>query len=226
VLTAVTATKSGGWAVGYISGSAEADYRTLIFRLSGSKWSRVSASLGSGVGLGGVAMTSGNTAWAIGDATGMLYGVLARWNGRTWSWVKSFPVQGLYHGLFSIAAGPGGIAFAVGSNGNLPETPALSMKWTRKSWVKATVSAPKGSGLGTVTFGPGGTAWAAGETGVHTMILRWNGREWTRVASPGSGWIDGLGFSAAGYGWAVGNTETSSGVEKTLILHWNGHDWS
>lgn len=225
VLTAVAATTSGGWAVGYISGRAAVDYQTLVFRLSGSKWSRARTKLGNGVALTGVAITSRRAAWAIGNATGMIYGGLAKWNGSTWNWVKSFPVQGLYHGLYGIAAGPGGIAFAVGSNGNVPETPALSMKWTGKAWVKVTVGAPKGSGLNTVTFGPGGTAWAAGQTGPHTMILKWNGKEWTRIASPGSGGIDGLGFSGARYGWAVG-AETSSGIEKTIIFHWNGHIWS
>jgi len=100
------------------------------------------------------------------------------------------------------------------------------MKWTGKAWVKVTVGAPTGSGLSPVTFAPGGTAWAAGEAGGHTMILRWNGREWARLGSPSSGVIYGLGFSSSGYGWAVGTSATSSGTEKTLILHWNGHSWN
>ncbi len=226
VLTAVTATTSGGWAVGYVSASAEVNYQTLVFRLSGSKWSRASTKLGNGVALTGVATTSKGTAWAIGNATGMIYGTVAHWNGKTWNWLKSFPVQGLYHGLYGIAAGPGGIGFAVGYNGNVPETPAISMKWTGKAWVKATVDAPEGSGLNAVTFAPGGTAWAAGEAGSHPMILKWNGKEWTRVTGPSSGWIDGLGFSAASYGWAVGSAISSSATQETLILHWNGHAWS
>jgi len=226
VLSAVAATASGGWAVGYISASAAANFQALIFRLSGSKWSRFGTKLGLGAGLGGVAITSGRAAWAIGSEAGMITANLAKWNGSTWSPAGPFPLEGVYHGLYGIAAGPGGIVFVVGWNGNAPPTPALSMKWTGKAWVKVTVGAPVSSGLNAVTFAPGGTAWAAGQTGTRTMILRWNGQEWTRIASPGSGGIYGLGFSAAGYGWAVGVAPTPSGTGKTLILHWNGHSWN
>jgi len=55
----------------------------------------------------------------------------------------------------------------------------------------------------------------------NTLILRWNGKAWTRVASPGTGVILGLGYSAANNGWAVGGNGA-----KTLILHWNGKTWS
>jgi hypothetical protein len=231
---AVTATASSGWAVGYYytpPGSA-VDYHALAFRLSGSRWTRVTAGLGGGgVTLTGVATTTGKTSttWSIGDATGTIYGGVAKWNGKSWNWLSTFPVQGAYHGLWGIAAGPGGIAFAVGSNGNVPETPAPSMEWTGKAWQKVAVSAASGSSLNAVAFAPGGAAWSAGSTGLYTLVMRWNGHAWARVSAPSPGHgnqVDGLGFSASSYGWAVGQEWSSSSAYKTLILHWNGRGWS
>jgi hypothetical protein len=227
-LSAVTATAKGGFAAGfYYTGEAATDYWTLSFRLAGSKWSRVAAKTNNAA-FDGVATTTAGTTWATANAVGMITGGLARWTGGKWKWT-SFPVQGQYHALNGIAAGPRGIALAVGTNNNFPSTPALAMKWTGSRWEKVTVSAPKASGLNAVTFAPGGSAWAAGAVSGHTLIVRWNGRKWNRVTSPALGpdtSLYGIGFSAAGYGWSVGDTFTSSGAARTVILHWNGHRWS
>jgi len=234
-LAAVTATAKSGWAVGYVNTNPDAPAccagTPLIFRLTGSKWSRVSEKLGNGAGLNGVAVTGTSTAWAIGMPTAMITGALARWNGRAWSWVGSYPVQGAYQPLEGIAAGPGGTAFAVGENNNSPG-PAISMRWTGKAWQKVTVKAPSASQLNAVTFAPGGAAWAAGSADFGTagpLIVRWSGKAWTRVASPSprrNTVLSGLGFAAAGYGWAVGAAPTGLNTSATVILHWNGKVWS
>ena len=234
-LNAVTATAKNGWAVGYVNTNPDAPAccagTPLIFRLTGSKWSRVSEKLGNGAGLNGVAVTGAGTAWAIGMPTAMITGALARWNGRAWSWVSAYPVQGAYRPLEGIAAGPGGTAFAVGDDNDLPG-PAISMRWTGKAWQQVTVKVPSESQLNAVTFAPGGTAWAAGSAGFGSsgsLIVRWSGKAWTRVASPSPRRdvvLSGLGFAAAGNGWAVGAAATGSGASSTVILHWNGKVWS
>jgi hypothetical protein len=227
-LSAVTANAKGGFAVGYYyTGEAALDYWSLTFRLTGSKWSRIAAKTND-VTLDGVATTSAATTWATANEVGMITGALAKWDGNGWSWA-SFPVEGQYHALNGIAAGPGGIAFAVVANGNYPSSPPLSMEWTGHAWQKVTVSAPSASGLNAVTFAPGGAAWAAGTTGSggRTLIVRWNGHEWARVASPNPGpqiQLVGIHFSAANYGWAVGHSFPPGSV-KTVILHWNGRSW-
>jgi hypothetical protein len=230
-LMGVTATATSGWAVGYYAtGQAAIDYRTVIFRLSGSAWTRMgTTNLGSDVALSGVATTSATTTWAVGDEVGQITGVVARWNGRGWAWDTSVPYRKTYEAIGAIAAGPGGTAFTVGSNGNSPSTPPLSMKWTGNTWEKVAVSAPASAILNAVAFAPGGAAWAAGALATypgHTLVVRWNGHAWTRVASPAGEGLNGIGFSAASYGWAVGDVLTSSGVFRTLITHWNGHTWS
>ena len=234
-LVAVTATAKSGWAVGYVNTNPDAPAccagTPLIFRLAGSKWSRVAVKLGAGAGLNGVAVTGANTVWAIGMPTAMITGALARWNGKTWTWVRSFPVQGAYRPLEGIAAGPHGAAFAVGDNNDVPG-PAISMRWTGKAWQKVTVSVPD-SQLNAVAFAPGGAAWAAGSAfggdAAHSLIVHWSGKAWTRVPSPSSGRVvvlAGIGFAAPGYGWAVGSATSASGTSKTVILHWNGKAWS
>jgi hypothetical protein len=57
--------------------------------------------------------------------------------------------------------------------------------------------------------------------------MRWNGKAWTRVTSPGaSEQLNGLAFSASNYGWAAGSTASTTGSTKTVILHWNGKAWT
>ena len=117
-LSAVTANARGGWAVGsHTTGPTVPQTSPVIFRLTGTKWTRVDPRFGtdSGVVLDGVATTSAGTTFASGLYTGMITGVLARWSGTSWSWVKSFPEQGTYHWLNAIAAGPHGTAFAIGT---------------------------------------------------------------------------------------------------------------
>jgi hypothetical protein len=224
-LNAITATAAGGWAVGYYftpPGSA-VDYHSLVFRLTGTRWSRVGTGLGGDTGLNGVAVTTAGTDWATGSVAGQLDGFLARWNGHSWV-ASSFPLAGQFHELSGIAAGPGGTAFAVGTDSSTSLVP-LGMRWTGKKWLKVTVTAPKESSLDAVAVAPGGAAWAGGQTlsssGVRTLVMRWNGAAWTRVTSPGAGTVYGFSFSAAGNGWAVGSVGA-----KTLLLHWNGRTWS
>jgi hypothetical protein len=218
-LNAVAATASGGWAVGGVPNGHNWPH-PLALRLSGTTWSRVPVPYVLEVT--GVAITGTNAAWAIG-ATEQQF-KFARWNGHTWTWEFSItPVQDTYI-LGGIAAGPRGAAFTVGYEfpAGGPQVPVV-LKLAGSTWKKVPVKAPSNAVLSAVSFAPGGTAWAAGSTGLATLILRWNGSAWTRVASPSPGpddTLDGLGFSSARDGWAVG----SSGSD-TLILHWNGGAW-
>jgi hypothetical protein len=85
-----------------------------------------------------------------------------------------------------------------------------------------------------VAVASAGDAWAVGISGegdslTKTVILRWNGAAWARVASPapraGSG-LFGVATFAGGRAWAVGNTTNKNrGQDETLILQWNGHRW-
>jgi hypothetical protein len=225
-LRAVTATASGGWAVGDAHPGG-AGFYPLILRLTGTTWSRPKTAYGThpddDVILDGVALTPGSTAWAAG--TTQETSGLARWNGKTWtSEYTLFPLPGQYY-FTGIATGPVGTGFVVGSEPNSVASPTpFSARLTGTTWKKVTVSVPSNAQLNAVTFAPGGTAWAAGAVGTRALMVRWTGSAWARITSPSPGSrsaIAGLGFSASNYGWAVG----TSGPD-TLILHWNGKTWS
>jgi hypothetical protein len=225
-LRAVSATASGGWAVGDAHPGGAAFY-PLILRLTSTTWSRPKTAYGThaddDVILDGVAVTPGSTAWAAG--TTQETSGLARWNGKTWtSEYALFPLPGQYF-FTGIATGPAGTGFVVGSESHFPASPTpFSGRLTGTTWKKVTVSAPSNAQLNAVTFAPGGTAWGAGAVGTRALIVRWTGSEWARITSPSPGSrsaMAGLAFSASNYGWAAG----TSGPD-TLILHWNGKTWS
>ncbi len=224
-LTAVTATASGGWAVGDAHPGGAAFF-PLMLRLTGTTWSRPKTTYGThdddDVTLDGVAVTSASTAWAAGGTQET--GGLARWNGRTWTSEYSlFPLPNAYN-FNALAAGPGGTAFVVGLEWAGSSPGPFSARLTGTTWKKVTVSAPSNAQLSAVTFAPGGTAWAAGAAGTRTLIVTWTGSAWARTSSPSPGprsAIGGLGFSAPDNGWAVG----TSGPD-TLVLHWDGKTWS
>ena len=82
--------------------------------------------------------------------------------------------------------------------------------------------------------------WAVGCSGAckgpDSLVLHWNGKKWSKVASPdpGAGFDELTGVSAvsARNVWAVGydcNTANCNGlgnIFRTLVMHWNGKKWS
>jgi len=73
-------------------------------------------------------------------------------------------------------------------------------------------------------------SWTAPQNYSKTLILHWNGVEWSVVPSPTPGPV-GYGFLfdvtaiAADDVWAVGDAEISIGITHTLVEHWNGSTW-
>ena len=182
-LSGVTATASRGWAVGYVPNGHNFP-NSLALRLSGATWSRVSIS--GGIELVGVAVTGTSAAWALGyNEQGS---ELERWNGSKWTFEPSILPDDLYL-MPAIAAGPGGTAFTVGVKQSLSSASPVpvALRLTGSSWHSVTVHAPSNGQLNAVTFAPGGGAWTAGSTGKSTLVLRWTGAAWVRVASPNPG---------------------------------------
>ena len=88
-------------------------------------------------------------------------------------------------------------------------------------------------------------AWAVGTypnptTGAsETLVLRWNGTGWSKVASPNPGGtkklcglciensLSSVSAHSAIDAWAVGSYENpTTQAAETLVLHWNGSSWS
>jgi hypothetical protein len=245
-LTGVAAASASEvWAVG-----STAKEKTLIERWNGTTWQRV-PSPGPGPGhsdfLGSVTTVSAHLAWAVGGSlntsTGSVRSLILRWNGTAWQRVPS-PSPGVPGGntdlgvsLSGVSANSARQAWAVGNlTCGCGPGPAVILHWNGSAWKK--VPSPTGQEETTITgvaARSGGSAWIVGRIGggdgsqpTKTLILRWNGHVWKRVASPaprGSAGLSGVAATAGGT-WAVGSTSTSSHTGfRSLILRWDGTAW-
>jgi hypothetical protein len=73
--------------------------------------------------------------------------------------------------------------------------------------------------------------WAVGQDGNgQTLTEQWNGTSWSVVKSPNVGTgrnnLTAVAETTATDIWAVGWSQTSSGIQQTLIEQWNGKSWS
>lgn len=103
-----------------------------------------------------------------------------------------------------------------------------AVHWNGKRWQR--VPAPKLFGsLHGISAARGGKPWAVGDAGQNlggqpvdtTLIVRWTGRAWKRVASPGLGYaFNDIDVVSSRNAWAVGNNDN-----RTLAARWNGRSW-
>jgi hypothetical protein len=70
-----------------------------------------------------------------------------------------------------------------------------------------------------------GNAWAVGlyvsSSGQKTLMLHWNGRAWSKVASPAPGQVselNGVAVTGSSGVWAVGDSITG-GITRVLAAH-------
>jgi len=137
---------------------------------------------------------------------------------------QSFAPRGVFNDVAAISARS---AWAVGRTG-LCHPATLIARWSGAAWkvVSAPASARAGW-LNDVAVTSARNAWAVGWSGGFStperpLILRWNGRAWTRFTGlTGSSALAGIAATSARNAWAVGFT---SG-DQALILHWNGTRW-
>jgi hypothetical protein len=236
-VSAVSATDA--WAVGN-----ESSGRTLILHWNGSKWSTTPAPDGSSpYSLNGVAAISATDAWAVGSySTGFERTLILHWNGSKWSEVASPSPSPISNMVFGASAASATDAWAVGEySPSNPSSPVstLTEHWNGSKWSK--VPSPSPAAVTNALFGVSTLtptdAWAVGESlatrpgVVRTLVLRWNGKAWTQVASPDPGSsfsvLDGVSAVSACDAWAVGNYSSNKGdTASTLILRWNGKDWT
>jgi hypothetical protein len=235
-VSAVSATDA--WAVGTASSG-----QTLILHWNGTKWSTTPAPESSNAyQLNGVTAVSATDAWAVGDySDGTAHTLTLHWNGTKWSVVASPSPSTINDLLFGVSAASASDAWAVGRDIPSASSPysTLTEHWNGTKW--SVVASPSPGAASNALFGVSTLtptdAWAVGESlatspGVlRTVVLRWNGKAWTQVASPDPGSsfsvLDGVSAVSASDAWAVGNYSSTAGdTSSTLILRWNGTDWT
>ena len=201
----------------------------------------------------GVAFLSQASGWAVGyscvhDCSGGAEKTLIERRQRG-SWVRvPSPSPGPLEGLFSVSAASATNAWAVGTYvaiGPAGLFRTLIVHWDGTKWSRVPSPDPSPdhqNGLNVITAVSAlsaRNAWAAGYYCVRncqqdgevdrTLILHWNGSEWSRVPSPnpvaGVDTLKAISAVSASDAWAVG-TYGARSENKTLILHWNGTSWS
>ncbi|HET7013351.1 MAG TPA: hypothetical protein VFI65_05555 [Streptosporangiaceae bacterium] len=236
------------WAVG------ENSQQTLALHLFGQGWTQVPSpdpgGKNRGNTLASVAATGSSSGWAVGNYSNGKTSrtLILRWDGAVWSRVASPNPGGPKNAaaLFGVAAlktrsAPGArTAWAVGNYRNGKARRTLILGWNGKNWTQVPSPNPGGpthdSRLTSVAVVSARDAWAAGyyqtaQVFRRTLILHWNGKNWTRVPSPDPGGpsngnlLFGVAATSASDAWAVGYDTSRSGA-TTLVLHWNGKRWS
>ena len=245
-LSAVAAVSaSDAWAVGVWHDGIGAE-QTLIEHWNGSQW-RIVGSPDPAGGLAdnelnAVAVTSGSSAWAVGEFwNGANWQPqIQQWNGTSWRLVKT-PDPGGHAArdiLNGVTATSPSSAWAVGQYTVGSTQRALILHWNGRAWAQATSPDPGGTNgtyLTAVTAVSPSSVWAVGvywtATTGKTLVLHWNGKAWRQVASPNSGGtspnggLAGVASGSTSSAWAAGSYVSGPEVTQTLTEHWNGRRW-
>jgi hypothetical protein len=244
-VNAISATDA--WAVG---GQAGSSTRTLILHWNGTKWSQVASPNPSTIsnGLYGVSAASASDAWAVGrylpGSSATFSTLTEHWNGTKWSDVASPSPGATSNALFGVSTLTPADAWAVGDS--LATQPGqlrtVVLHWNGQAWTQVASPDPGASFnvLDGVSAVSASDAWAVGNYSSNkgltasTLILRWNGKDWTRVPSPSpnpnsSGYNNLAGVSTVSPDYAVAagsSVDTFTGVNLALIEDWNGSKWA
>ena len=243
---------TGGLAVSGISiGSIVA--QTLIEHWDGASWSILSSpntDAAQSNALHDVACLVESECWAVGygESAGAQT-LVERWDGSSWSIVPSPNVSAgkAANLLYGTTCPTETQCWAVGFYHNGVVFQTLIERWdetTEAGWAvvpSPNTSSTKHNLLTGVTCTAASDCWAVGysdsnpglgdDGGIaRTLILRWNGTSWSRVASPNTSatqhnFLSSVACASASECWAVGHS-SDPGVAQTLILRWDGSSWS
>lgn len=244
---------SDGWAVGHYYKTGNNVAQTLLVHWNGTAWKQfTSPNPGtSSNDLFSVKAFSPNNAWALGtyeDPPATESMLILHWNGKTWAQVPAPNTSslGTSPSLISITSSSAKDIWAAGTiynSSNVPRT--LLLHFNGSTWTHVTSPDPGtvSDTLDAVSATSPTNAWAVGQYGntvngatvSQTLLLHWNGKTWTHVASPkltGTTIYPNLysvSADSATDAWAVGNywAVTSTGrTLQSLTLHYNGTAWT
>lgn len=189
--------------------------------------------------LNSLASLADNDVWAVGSINnGRKWTVLVEhWDGATWSLVAA-PSPSQQSDLLGITSLATDNVWTVGSTGG-GHRMTLVEHWDGSAWniipSPNVVGDKVESWLTSISAVSADDIWSVGywfgpvsQNENRTLILHWDGVQWTIVPTPDVG--DDTLTSVVAIGsddvWAVGYTEISTSELRTLTLHWNGTEWS
>lgn len=203
--TAITATgPAAAWA--FEGGSSG---RPGAYRLSGSAWKKQAFPASSGETVGSASSSSASNVWAFTST-----GAAVRFNGSSWSVVRTFP-------------GPitSGLAVSKTDVWAFGGTGQAAWHYTGSGWSKA----PTGRGLAGASALSPSSIWAYDSSGA----AHWNGRAWKKTSllrlvprTPlGEPRVDGIYARSARSVYALGSEGGETVGGPLVLLHYNGTSW-
>ena len=227
------------WAAGESSDTERLTSVTLIEHWNGTQWLVIPSPNPSSTqnSLNAVAAVATNDVWAVGSAsTGSNPILIEHWNGTVWSVVPNPPTSKPITDLTALAVVSANDVWAVGIGTVEDELGTATLHWDGTAW--SVVPSPNvvpevNNTLAGVTAIASNDVWAVGTqqptslTDPHTLVLHWDGSQWSIVPSPnfGGNTVGNHLVAASGVSsndvWAVGNSEAG-----TLTEHWDGSRWS
>jgi len=190
----------------------------------------------------GVSATSATNGWAVGDYDGPTTRgqrpLLEHWRGSSWS-TDAAPAGLGQCVLYGVSARTASNVWAVGAAGTTlsHDFHTLVLRYNGTAWARVASPSP-GSGdlLRGVSATSANDAWAVGSasSSAHSpttpLILHWDGRAWSQVATPAvpgrSSLLTSVDSISAANAWAVGWYLDAHQASRTLVLHWDGSAWS
>jgi hypothetical protein len=237
--------------------STKSASKTLVEIWNGSVWLIVpSPNHGTNPsGLTGVSCPSPTTCFAVGDfvSNGFHQTLTERWNGTTWTIVASPNLKpsphfiGRHNDLASVSCANTTYCFAVGVDTNVAGGSGLGSKsytlierWNGSAWSIATSPNPGASysALSSVSCPTAtscvavGSFFSSGKGPLsQSLIVRWNGTTWARVASadPATARVTslaGVSCTSAMNCFAVGGAAPGNSVYTPLVKSLAGTTWS
>ncbi len=220
--------------------------QTLIEHWDGTQWAIVpSPNVGADDNtLLMLDAVSATDVWAVGyyvNDFGISQTLVQHYNGTVWSVVSSPNTGGLLDNrLLSVEAVSAIDVWAVGyyyDDSGVART--LTEHYDGTAW--GIIASPNNGDetqnnyLHDLAVVSSGDIWAAGSyinaNGIpRSLLLRWNGTQWSTVASPGIGSganaLLAIDASSATDVWAVGYYATASYTYRALTQHWDGTQWT
>ena len=209
---------------------------TLAMAWNGTEWSTMSTPNNGSNELLSVSCVSASSCVAVGGAGTPFSGTTLAmvWNGSTWSAVSSpSPSPGSNNKLMSVSCTSASNCVAVGFSGMMNQETTLAMVWDGSEW--SIVSSPNpgtgfvGNKLNSVTCLSASSCVAVGSTSQgglgQTLVMSWDGSEWSVVSSPNSG-QSGNALNSVSCVSATNCVAAGKAGSRELVMAWNGSTWS
>jgi hypothetical protein len=219
------------WAVGRAQ-FADFSRRGLTEHWNGSAWQLVSNPAPNPSILYGVAAFGSSNVWAVGASGGSTFAM--RWNGSSWKTVAT-PNADVINSLRGVAGVAATDIWAVGSSirsttDGVSASHTLIEHWNGTSWT--IVPSPNvgagGNALLAVAARSANEVWAvgyyddvAGSIPIRrTLVLKWDGTRWTRVASPNAGTGDNTLTAVVTPSGTTDVWASGGSADGTLVEHY------